>query len=238
MKGIHAQFDTLRDSVHLARDREALVHAFARFAASHGFDWFTYLSVHGSEVYGLSNYPAAWQATYLDRNLSSIDPVVEAMNTGTVPLAWSATSMLRGASRKQWQFMDEAKAFDIRSGISIPVVAGYGRRAILTFASGAKEVDVKLVSDPYAAMTLAALVDGQLQSRERGTVMRSPVCPLTPAQRDCLSWLLQGKTSQDIAILRKVGQRAVEFQLQAIRRRLNVLTTYQAIAIAVRHHWV
>jgi DNA-binding CsgD family transcriptional regulator len=49
---------------------------------------------------------------------------------------------------------------------------------------------------------------------------------------------LQGKTNDDIAALRNVSRRAVEFQLQSIRQKLNVLTTYQALGIAVKRKWI
>ncbi|UVK35533.1 helix-turn-helix transcriptional regulator (plasmid) [Mesorhizobium sp. AR10] len=67
--------------------------------------------------------------------------------------------------------------------------------------------------------------------------MRSPL-PLTSYQLECLAWLLQGKTNGDIAALGNVRRRAVEFQLPNIRRKLNVMTTYQALDIATKRNWI
>lgn len=74
------QFEMLRDRLKLASDKTSIRDALRRFANSQGFDWFTYLSVHEADVYGMSNYPAEWQEHYLDRDLARVDPVVEAIS--------------------------------------------------------------------------------------------------------------------------------------------------------------
>lgn len=233
-----AQFDMLRDWIAFAQDKASLVRAFGKFAKAHGFDFFTYLCVHGSDVHGVSTYPETWQETYLSRSLANDDPVVKYVSAASNPSAWSAAAFVKTSTREQWQVMAEARAFGIRSGISIPVFAGHGRRAFLTFASGERTADISLISDRFAALTLAAYIDGRLQNLDEQQIMTSRPCPLTPVQRDCLAWLIQGKTSQDIAALRNVSRRAVEFQLHDIRRRLNAVTTYQAVALAVRQGWI
>jgi DNA-binding CsgD family transcriptional regulator len=68
--------------------------------------------------------------------------------------------------------------------------------------------------------------------------MSAAASPLTTYQLECLAWLSQGKSNDDIAALRSVSRRAVEFQLQNIRRKLNVLTTYQALGIAIKRKWI
>lgn len=68
--------------------------------------------------------------------------------------------------------------------------------------------------------------------------MKSAPCPLTDSQLECLAWLSEGKTNADIAALRNVSHRAVEYQLQSIRQKLNAVTTNQALGIAVRRRWI
>jgi LuxR family transcriptional activator of conjugal transfer of Ti plasmids len=232
------QFDTLRDWLKLANDKSAINQALRRFANGHGFDWFTYLSVHEADVYGLSNYPAEWQRLYLETDLAKVDPVVEAIDPRRGAYAWSQTEMPIPLRRNHRRFFGEARAFGIRSGISIPIFDGFGRRAVFTFASGELKADTILLADRYSALTLGAFVDGFLQSRDHDELMTSAPCPLTLYELECLTWLLQGKNNDDIAALRNVTRRAVEFQLQNIRRKLNVVTTYQALGIAVKRKWI
>lgn len=238
MRSLKARFDMLRDLLEGASDQPALVRAFTLFARASGFEWFTYLSVQGNDTYGASNYPDAWQKTYLEQNLAEIDPVVQGTGSPGLPIAWSTSQLAKRATRRQWNFIEEARSFDIRSGISIPVFCGYGRRAILTLSSPSPTVDASLIADRYVALTFAALIDGYLRNLERGMAMRCASCPLTQAQRDCLIWLTLGKEVQDVAAMRRTSRRAVEFQLQSIRRKLNASTTYQAISLALRNGWI
>jgi DNA-binding CsgD family transcriptional regulator len=228
----------LRDWLTPTSDKPAIHGALRRFANIHGFEWFTYLSVHEADVYGLSNYPDEWQKQYLEDDLAKVDPVVAAISPTRGAFAWSEREMPTEIRRDQRRFLGEAKTFDIRSGIAIPIFSGFGRRALFTFASGDLKADRSLVANQYSALTLGAFIDGYLQSRDFDGLMRSAPSPLTPYQLECLSWLLQGKTNDDIAALRSVSRRAVEFQLQSIRQKLNVLTTYQALGIAVKRKWI
>ncbi len=232
------QFEMLRDGLKLASDKTSISDALRRFANSQGFDWFTYLSVHEADVYGMSNYPTEWQEHYLDRDLARVDPVVEAICPRRGAYCWSDNGLPVPSKRCHRQFFGEARAFGIRSGISIPIFDGFGRRALFTFASGELKPDTTLLADPYSVLTLGAFIDGYLQSRDCEGLMTSAPSPLTPYQLECLAWLLQGKTNDDIAALRNVSRRAVEFQLQSIRQKLNVVTTYQALGIAVKRKWV
>lgn len=239
MKGpLKPQFEMLRDWLKLAGDKSAINNALRRFANSQGFDWFTYLSVHEADVYGMSNYPTEWQKHYLDGDLARVDPVVEAICPRRGAYSWSDNGLPIRARRCHREFFGEARAFGIRSGISIPIFDGFGRRALFTFASGELKPDAALLADQYSVLTLGAFIDGYLQSRDCGNLMTAAPSPLTPYQLECLAWLLQGKTNDDIAALRNVSRRAVEFQLQSIRQKLNVVTTYQALGIAVKRKWV
>lgn len=238
MKSLKPQFEMLRDWLKLAPDKPAIDQALRRFANTQGFEWFTYLSVHEADVYGMSNYPVAWQKHYLDSGLAKVDPVVEAVAARRGAYAWSESGLPVPARKHHRTFFGEARNFGIRSGISIPIFDGFGRRALFTFSSRERKPDTTMLADPYSVLTLGAFVDGYLQNRDDHGLMSAAASPLTSYQLECLAWLLQGKTNDDIAALRNVSRRAVEFQLQNIRRKLNVLTTYQALGIAIKRKWI
>lgn len=237
-KPLKPQFDMLRDWLKIAKDRTAIDQALRRFANTQGFEWFTYLSVHEADVYGISNYPAEWQKHYLEADLAKVDPVVEAICPRRGAYSWCDNGLPMQARRCHRRFFGEARDFGIRSGISIPIFDGFGRRALFTFSSGEALPDTTLLADKYSVLTLGAFIDGYLQSRDDGGLMTAAPSPLTSYQLECLAWLLQGKTNDDIASLRKVSRRAVEFQLQNIRQKLNVVTTYQALGIAIKRRWI
>lgn len=238
MKSLKPQFEMLRDWLKLAPDRTAIDQALRRFANSQGFEWFTYLSVHEADVYGMSNYPVEWQKHYLGKGLAKVDPVVEAVSPRRGAYAWSESGLPVPPRKYHRIFFGEARNFGIRSGISIPIFDGFGRRALFTFSSRERKPDTTMLADGYSVLTLGAFIDGYLQSRNDDGLMSAAPTPLTSYQLECLAWLLQGKTNEDIAALRNVSRRAVEFQLQNIRRKLNVVTTYQALGIAIKRKWI
>ncbi len=58
--------------------------------------------------------------------------------------------------------------------------------------------------------------------------------PLTQRERQCLAWIADGKTMQDIADLLDVTPRGVKFHLDNARRNLAALTLPHAVALALR----
>jgi LuxR family transcriptional regulator, activator of conjugal transfer of Ti plasmids len=58
--------------------------------------------------------------------------------------------------------------------------------------------------------------------------------PLTQRERQCLAWISQGKTMQDIASLLDVTPRGVKFHLDNARRNLAALSLPHAVALAMR----
>ncbi|MGV8856739.1 MAG: autoinducer binding domain-containing protein [Devosia sp.] len=227
----------MRDWLSLATDRDSVQKTLQRYANEHGFDWFTYLSLHEANVYGLSNYPEAWQRHYLDQKLFSMDPVVEAVHPRRGAYGWSEAESPVIPRKDHRTFFGHARSFDIRSGVSIPIFGEFGRRALITFSSRQPKADGELLADPFSVLALGAYVD--VFFRERYQAMMSAAdCPLTETQLETLSWLLHGKQNGDIAVIRNTTKRAVEYQLQNIRARLNAVNTYQAMGIALHRGWI
>ncbi|MDR7033884.1 DNA-binding CsgD family transcriptional regulator [Mesorhizobium sp. BE184] len=135
-------------------------------------------------------------------------------------------------------FLREARGHGIRSGFTIPIDAAFGRKASVTFSSMKESVADDLVVDPYTALSVGAFLDSFVDLLKIRDVSDAVACPLTPVQLECLSWTAEGKANQDVAILCGVTRRAVESQLHHVRQRLDVLTTCQAVAVAVRSGWL
>jgi len=232
--------DVLIEALRFATDRRGIDEAMSQFSCAYGFRWFSYLSVNGAEVSGISNYPSRWQALYLASNLASVDPVVEAVPLHRGGFLWSDSKPPVRPTREHRSFFDKARAFGIRSGMTIPVFDGFGRRAIVTFSGEDPSPNPGLLErGRFDALSLAAYLDAIVRLRNQGVIVLSGgPCPLTPYQLECLSWVSYGKSIDDIAALRGVTRRAIEFQMDAIRRKLDAMTTSQAMAIALRQRWI
>jgi len=68
----------------------------------------------------------------------------------------------------------------------------------------------------------------------RASAEREIINPLTQRERQCLAWISDGKTMQDIAQLLGVSSRGVKFHLDNARRNLAALTLPHAVALAFR----
>lgn len=228
----------LKETIAVAANQQEIEAALTRFAHRHGFEWFTYLTLQEANIKGLSNYAADWQEHYLLDRLFDIDPVVQYARGSTQPFVWGRERGSKGQTRKTASFMRDAASLGIRWGVSIPIDRGFGMKAALTFSASEEQAQSSAdTSDQFSWISLAAYLDGFLGRRDMD-LLRSADCPLTIKQLECLTWLGQGKSSADIAIIRGVSSRAVEQQLQAAREKLGVKTTLQAALIALDRGWI
>jgi LuxR family transcriptional activator of conjugal transfer of Ti plasmids len=149
-------------------------------------------------------------------------------------------SPIRG-NREQRRFFDEATAFGIRSGITVPIRGGFGRMAAFTLATGEREVhpeelmaklkDVVQLAGLYFHTHVAVRLDRPAGLRRAGA-------ELTQRERQCLTWTAQGKTVADIAVLTKIAPRTVVFHLENARRKLDAVSIAHCVAQALRRGWL
>lgn len=60
-----------------------------------------------------------------------------------------------------------------------------------------------------------------------------PAKPLTPRERDVLTWAARGKTSAEIGMILNLSERTINFHCDNAMRRLDVINRTQAVAKAV-----
>jgi LuxR family transcriptional activator of conjugal transfer of Ti plasmids len=222
-------FNDLMEASDLAQDERTIKQALRNFAAAVGFDRFAYLNVSAGDIRTLTNYPTAWQHTYLDNNYATIDPVVTIAKRAMQPFAWSQPGTA-DATPDTIRFFGEAADFGIRSGVSIPVRGGFGRTALLTFASDKPSADAE-VRNAVHAITAVAFVHVHLNRLVRTS--HSTAVALTPRQSLCLAWASMGKTMDEIADLLGISERAVRFYVKGARDRLGATNTTHAVRLAV-----
>jgi len=127
--------------------------------------------------------------------------------------------------------------FGIRSGITIPIRAGFGQSAAFTLAMDqAEPIGERFMSESRDVLQLVGLYFHSYVSTRRTD---KPVSPgdqtvLSQRERQCLSWAARGKTVADIAILIEISPRTVTFHLANARRKLNASSIAHAVAEAMR----
>ena len=229
--------DDLLDLLEAARDDRALKGALRGYATRIGFDRFAFLDVRGQDTSALSNYPEDWQTHYLKNGYAAIDPVVASAKRTMRITPWSADRHPFLRHSAEWSFFGEAVEFGLRSGLSIPVKTGFGRTAILTFASGGPTPNDLGRLDQYRVRTAVAFLHLTL-GRRAEMQMRSPDIDLTPREILCLTWASLGKTMKGTAEILGISERTVRFYLEAAREKLGAGNITHAVRIAVERRLI
>lgn len=133
-------------------------------------------------------------------------------------------------------FFDDATTFGIRTGVTVPVAAGFGRLAAFTFASQERSVALdRLVTSSADILHLVGLyfhtqtVIRLAQHRPTGQHHS-----LTQRECQCLAWSARGKSVADIATIVGISPRTVVFHLENCRRKLDAASLTHCAVIATR----
>jgi LuxR family transcriptional activator of conjugal transfer of Ti plasmids len=221
-------FEKLIDACEVAADHRALKSALSRVVRSGGFDYFAYLHIGTAQSLVLSDYPDEWQSRYLDRCYVEVDPVV-AKGRDMQAFDWSGERCRGLLTTIQRSFFAEAADFGIRSGISVPVRAGFGHCAMFTLASG--NPDGRFRFNNETAVAAAAMIHLLLNRRSDVT---SKAIALSIREATCLRWIAEGKKMEDIAVVEGIKYGTVRDYLDGAKEKLNVSTLAHATAVATR----
>ena len=62
-----------------------------------------------------------------------------------------------------------------------------------------------------------------------------PLYHFTEREIEVLNWIKEGKSSWEISMILKCSKRVVDFHVANIKRKLNVASRAQAVAICLQH---
>lgn len=184
--------------------------------------------------YIYSGYPEQWVRTYLRSDYLAIDPIVEhcLKSNKSYPLVWSQ-DLFDTQVRKD--FMEDARAHGIASGLSVPVRGMSGEAALFSVANSIDTNDGRTHSAHHAGMLF--VVSAYLHEALRKLVYSKVICDTTPPslskkESECLHWWGAGKSAEDIGIIIGISPRTVRFHLDNVKRKLGVGSKAQLIAKA------
>jgi len=179
----------------------------------------------------ISNYPAAWATHYLQEKYQSIDPVIACAGRSDEPFTWGKRFHLSATTAEESRFFDEAAAFGICSGLTIPIHDKHGTTAALTFAANEKCPALIKFADRYTRAFQLVATNYHIQVRricsEKGIV---DGVKLTRRECECLQWAAKGKSAWETGQILGITRRTVAFHLDNTRAKLGVRTVAQAIS--------
>jgi LuxR family transcriptional regulator, activator of conjugal transfer of Ti plasmids len=227
-------FHELIEAIARASGEDSLALVLSQLRFAYGYDHFAYLNLHAEKVQAVSDYPEEWQAIYLARSYTIIDPVVTSAKRAMQPIEWSSDRERRRAEGKVKRFYDEAAGFGIRSGISIPVRTGRGRCAILTLASSRETEATRTATlDIASAASAVALLHAKIGQASVKSASQTNAT-LNSRETLCLKWVAEGKRMMDIALMEGLSYGTVVFHINSAKAKLDVYTLPHATAVATR----
>lgn len=240
MKAAESVFEEFIDAISAAEDDDSFEQVASRAAKRLGFRWYAYLCLSNGAPKLISSYPKTWTSRYFDLAYQHLDPVVQRARLEHDLFKWGGAASEPKANREQKRFFEEATTFGIKSGITVPIKSRYGRMAAFTFATDEPEARTDLLArDSKDVLRLVGLYfHTHLSTRGEGRVIGSTGSgskeALTERERQCISWISQGKAVADIAILIGIAPRTVTFHLENARRKLDAASIAQCVAEALR----
>ena len=237
MKNVKRACDELVDCLHAAHTEDDFRRIAERTAHALGFRWFAYFGHRANGPKLISSYPKSWTSHYFREGYHNIDPVLQDPRNTSRMFLWDGREARSAKSAKERRLFEDALSFKIRTGLTVRIPASQNQCAAFTLAVDDRSLGLdRFIETSQDMLEMVALnyhahVSARIGRTSPGGGVGSP---LTQRERQCLAWISDGKTMQDIAELLGVSSRGVKFHLDNARRNLAALTLPHAVALAFR----
>jgi DNA-binding CsgD family transcriptional regulator len=210
-----------------------------------GFDGFMYATAsyhlrpnNDERIYVFTTLPREWVQRYDQKAYVECDPRVLYSFESALPLVCDQASE-RGRNPRTDEFLKDAVAHGVGSGVAFPVYAGYPARTLVSLNS-----IEPLIDDARRAQIAATLGDIVLFGQafheifvrgviEKGIAPQFEGAPLSGRERQCLQMAAHGMTGAEIAFKLGISERTVTFHFANITSKLGVLNRHEAIAKSI-----
>ncbi len=232
---MHQVFQKFVDQLGGSQDSKAIRRAMADAAAAFDLQCFAYLLMprDGTAPAALiSTYPVGWTDHYLKEHYEQFDPVIALAHERTEPFEWGLKADDLRLSRAQARLFDEAAAFDIRCGFTIPIRDGRGPVAAVTFASDQPRPAFQATIRHNARVLQLMSISLHAHARRKLSCDRVVNgVQLTPREFECLQWTAVGKSAWEIGRILDISHNTVTFHVENAKAKLGVRTRQQAVAL-------
>lgn len=220
------------------KDMLAVVTDISELARDYGFSTYILATFTGpgslADPYILSSdWNEEWQDRYFSKDYVLDDPVVARALTSFLPFRWGDTKSDPGVSDRGKQILEEARSFDMKDGVFIPVHGPGGFEGTLVFGGedadvGSEDLKALHLAGIYAYRHVLELAKPKIPALNRETV-------LTTRETECIKWSAVGKTSSDIAELLGISRHTVDWYLKEATRKLGAANRTHAVVEAFRN---
>jgi DNA-binding CsgD family transcriptional regulator len=185
----------------------------------------------------LPTYSPEWIERYLEKNYFRIDPVVHAGRKNFLPVDWSEVDR---ESREAQDFFAQADRFEVgRHGVTLPIRAAAGERALLTITSNRNVRQWQRLRTGYIRefQNLAYYIHDRACTLS-GYRQVDDGQNLSAREFQCLELIAQGFVPKRVGEQLGVTDVAVRLHLRSACYKLKCATTHQAIAKLVNRELI
>jgi LuxR family quorum-sensing system transcriptional regulator CciR len=224
-----------------SRSAPEIFNLLVEIAKTEGFDQIAYGSVNYREVSRFAdytpkaiilNYPLDWQKSYFDRKDFEIDPVLQMSPQIGRAFEWKTLETMGALNKRQRGFLNLAEEAGLRDGVSVPINGVGGRLAVVSFAASSKGADA--ATNLRRLTILATQFHVAYSDLANGAALDVDLVHLSSRERDCLSWIAQGKSSWDIGAILGISENTVNFHIKSAMSKLNTSNRTFAVVRAIQ----
>ncbi|MER9677650.1 LuxR family transcriptional regulator [Mesorhizobium sp. M0208] len=221
------EFGRFLDQTDAVAQSEQLFALLSAFALNLGCPWIAYGSLTPDQRFSkpvrrdpaiMQNYPDEWQDRYFEMGYDRIDPIIKTSRQRTSAFRWSDVYNDATTTEDERRVFDEAAAFGLRSGISVPLHGPQGSFAIMSFA---QPRDHGFQNRTIAYLQLAALHFHMKVAKfaNLGGIEETP--NLSTREINCILWTARGKSSWEIGKILGISVNTVNFHIKNAMRKLD-----------------
>jgi DNA-binding CsgD family transcriptional regulator len=181
-----------------------------------------------------NSFPAHWLENYVREGYQEFDPLMRRNHMEALPFDWSMNDYcVHDLIPNQINWRNDNRAVGIERGLTIPDRHD-GHLKIITLCGRPDPLD----PSDRRALHFAGL-EALLQMHELGLEGQKERIPtLSPRERECLQWLVAGKSDWEIGHILSISEKTVNTHIERAKSKLGVVTRAQAIVAALRHRLV
>ncbi|KUM28232.1 LuxR family transcriptional regulator [Mesorhizobium loti] len=191
------------------------------FALNFDCQWIAYGSLPSKclkPVRGMLNYPDEWQQRYLEMRYDKIDPIFRTSRNRTGAFRWSDVYNDSRTTEDERRVFDEAAAFGLKSGISVPLHRPDGSLAVVSFAH-VHDREFEHITITYLEL-VALHFHLRIADFTNSNDAEEPV-RLSLREKECISWVARGKSSWEIGKILHISDNTVNFHIKNVLKKLD-----------------
>jgi LuxR family transcriptional regulator, activator of conjugal transfer of Ti plasmids len=230
---MHTIFQAFIDGLSASFDAEGFERTLSTAAHALDLRCFAYLSLSSVTVEEprlISTYPSGWTDYYLQKRYERIDPVIVHASATTEPFEWGNDFSTLPFSKPERELFDEAAAFGIRFGFTIPIHDAHGPIAAVTFATDERRPAFQHCIQHNGRVLQLMAMYFHAHARRRLLDRVVDGVRLSPRELESLEWAAKGKSAWEIGQILNISRRTAAFHLDNAKAKLDVRTICQAVA--------